>query len=300
MQLAIVTPPTLQGTADDPLVPRAINNVTMLTQIEAWLRAGFAKLLPDLTALQAAGKDVPPALLDLMQRHNAAVASFTDAAKIWLYARQQVPRSELPDPDARPVAIPTFELPSGLGRLGGVSASAVRLRVGFLGKEMSVPLSGYSDSAFAGFVQPGGQLGGPEVFWVIGILLGLVITGTIVYGIVRELKKSEISAANQAISDQARARAQEVASDNILYTSTRDKCIGDSASLSARLRCIEAASEALRAAKEGRPGIRPPVTATTSFWTILSILALAGAAGYVIYRRRQAASGRFAPEEATA
>ncbi len=273
--------------AEEAQVPRLTNSVTTLAQAETQLRTTFAKLIPDLTALQVAGKDIPAPLLDLMQRYNAAVASFMEASKIWLQARAQTPASDLPDPNGQAIAIPTFDLPtsSGFGWFGGVAANTIKIKHGIVGKEVSTSLSGYVNSPFAGYFT-GGQLGLGPLGIAIVILLGLAIVGATVILTARFLQTSDTAAANQAITEQARTRVEEVKSDRDLFVSTRDSCIGNSDDQTVRLQCIAAAKDVLKAAKEGRPQPQKPISPVViSTVAVLSVLAVAGGVGYVLYRK---------------
>lgn len=283
--------------AEEAQVPRLTNSVTTLAQAETQLRTTFAKLIPDLTALQVAGKDIPAPLLDLMQRYNAAVASFMEASKIWLQARAQTPASDLPDPNGQAIAVPTFDLPtsSGFGWFSGVAASTIKIKHGIVGKEVSTSLSGYMNSPFAGYFT-GGQLGLGPLGIAIVILLGLAIVGATVILTARFLQTSDTAAANQAITEQARTRVEEVKSDRDLFVSTRDACIGNSTDQTVRLQCIAAAKDVLKAAKEGRPQPQKPISpVVVSTVAVLSVLAIAGGVGYVLYRKHGRGGGHSLP-----
>lgn len=275
--------------AEEAQVPRLTDSVTTLAQAETQLRTTFAKLIPDLTSLQVAGKDIPAPLLDLMQRYNLAVGSFMEASKIWLQARAQTPASDLPDPNSQAIAVPTFDLPapSGFGWFGGVAASAIKIKHGIVGKEITTSLSGYVNSPFAGYFT-GGQLGIGPLGIAIVILLGLAIVGATVILVAKFTQTSDTAAANQAITEQARTRVEEVKSDRDLFVSTRDSCIGNSQDQAVRLQCIMAAKDVLKAAKEGRPQLQKPISpVVVSTIAVLSVLAVAGGVGYVIYRKYQ-------------
>jgi hypothetical protein len=276
--------------AEEAQVPRLTNAVSTLAQAETQLRTTFAKLIPDLTTLQVAGKDIPAPLLDLLQRYNAAVGSFMEASKIWLQARAQTPASDLPDPNSQAIAVPTFDLPapSGFGWFGGVAASAIKVKHGIVGKEITTSLSGYMNSPFAGYFT-GGQLGiEPLTTVVIAIILGLAIVGAVIIAVAVLTRTSDTAAANQAITEQVRERTREVISDRELFVSTRDSCIGNSPDQAVRLTCITAAKDVLKAAKEGRQQIQRPISPVViSTLGVLSVLAIAGGVGYVIYRKHQ-------------
>jgi len=275
--------------AEEAQVPRLTNAVSTLTQAETQLRTTFAKLIPDLTTLQVAGKDIPAPLLDLLQRYNAAVGSLMEASQIWLQARAQTPASDLPDPNSQAIAVPTFDLPapSGFGWFGGVAASAVKVRHGIVGKEITTSLSGYMNSPFAGYFT-GGQLGLGPLGIVVAILLGLAIVGATIILTAKLTQTSDTAAANQAITEQARTRVEEVKSDRDLFVSTRDSCMGNSTDQTVRLQCIAAAKDVLKAAKEGRPQIQRPISPIViSTVAVLSVLAVAGGVGYVIYRKHR-------------
>lgn len=288
--LGAVTPTT----TEEAQVPRLTNNVTALSQQETSLRITFAKLLPDLVALQAAGKDIPSELLALLRNYNTAVGTFMEAAKIWLQARAQTPSSDLPDPSAQAISVPTFDLPaasSGLGSWFGakVPAATIKIKHGIVGQEISTSLSGYMNSPFAGYYS-GTQLGIGPLAIAIVILLGLAIVGATIILTARALQTSDTAAANQAITAQAQNRVKEVESDRDLFVSTRDACIGNSTDQTVRLTCITAAKDVLKASKEGRPASQKPFSSVSvGLWTVLGVIGVLGAAGgigYVIYRRR--------------
>jgi len=278
--------------AEEAQVPRLTNTVTSLAQQEVQLRTTFAQLIPDLVALQTAGKDIPAELLTLLQKYNRAQGSFMEATKIWLQARNSTPASDLPDPSAQPIAVPTFDLPSnGFGFFGAakVPASAIRIRHGIVGKEVSTSLAGFANSPFAGYFV-GSQLGAGFVAIAVVILLGLAIVGATIVLAAKFLQTSDTAAANQAITEQAKTRVEEVKSDRDLYVSTRDTCIGNSTDMQVRLQCLEAAKDVLKIAKEGRPSSQKPISpVTVSILTVLGVVAVLGTAtgvGYLIYKRR--------------
>jgi len=276
--------------AEEAQVPRLTNQGLTLAQAETQLRTTFAQLLPDLVTLQTAGQDIPAPLLTLMRNYNAAVGSFMEATKIWLQARAQTPTSDLPDPNAQPIAVPTFDLPapSGLGAWfgAGVPASTIKIRYGIVGKEITTSLSGYQNSGFAGYLSAG-QLGAFPTL-ALFFLLGLAVIATAVIVVAKILQTSDTAAANQAITEQAKQRVAEVQSDRDLFVSTRDMCIGTSDDQTVRLQCIAAAKDVLKAAKEGRPTpIKPISPVVISTVAVLSVLAVAGGVGYVIYRKHR-------------
>lgn len=272
-------------------LPGITNRGFALAQQENQLRSSFAQLIPDLTALQVANKNIPSELLDLLRAYNNAVASFMEATKVWLQARAETPKTDLPDPDAQPVAVPTFDIPtSGLGAFfgAGVPASGLKIRYGFVGREITSSLSGYSNTGFAGYFSGAGQLGAFPVlalFW----LLGVAFVSVAVILVVRALVKSDTAIANQAITEQSKSRVEEVKSDTGLFVSTRDACIGNSQDAEVRRQCIAAAVDVLKIAKSGRPGIERPISpVTVSVLTVLGVLAVAGTAtgvGYWMYKR---------------
>lgn len=280
--------------AEEAALPGVTNRGFTLAQQETQLRSTFAQLLPDLAALQAVNADIPGELLDLLRSYNNAVAVFMEATKIWMQARAQTPRTDLPDPDAQPVAVPTFAIPasSGLGSLFGakIPASALKIRYGFVGKEVTTSLSGYSNTGFAGYFGNGSQLGAFPVmalFW----LLGVAIVSIAAVFVVRALVKSDTAIANLALTDQVKARVEEVKSDTSLFVSTRDSCIGNSQDPDVRRQCVAAAVEVLKIAKSGRPQIARPISpVTVSVLTVLGVLAVVGTAtgvGYWLYKRNR-------------
>lgn len=277
--------------AEEAALPGITNRGFALSQQENQLRSSFAQLVPDLTALQVANANIPSELLDLLRAYNNAVASFMEATKVWLQARAETPKTDLPDPDAQPVAVPTFDIPtSSLGAFfgAGIPASALKIRYGFVGKEVTSSLSGYSNTGFAGYFSGNGQLGAFPViplFW----LLGVAFVSVAVILVVRALVKSDTAIANQAITEQAKTRVEEVKSDTSLFVSTRDACIGNSQDANIRRQCITAAVDVLKVAKAGRPSITRPISpVTVGVLTVLGVLAVAGTAtgvGYLIYKR---------------
>jgi hypothetical protein len=292
--------------AEEAQVPQFTDRGLSLTQAETQLRTSFAKLLPDLIALQVANKDVPAEMLVLMQAYNKAQATLMEAARVWLQARNNTPAADLPDPDAQPIAIPTFDLPSsGFGMFGAVKipANAIKIRHGIVGKEVSTSLNAYKSSAFAGYFVPS-QLGAFPVvalFWLLGVAIVSVCVVLVVQALTRD---SAINFANRTISDQARARVEEVKRDADLFASTRDACIGNTTDQAVRFKCIEAASDALAVAKGGRPEIKTPITkGTVGILTVLGVLVVLGTAsgvGYVIYKRRSDHKPRAAKMRSTA
>jgi hypothetical protein len=275
---------------EEAQVPRLADKATTLSQQEAHLRKTFADLLPDLVALQNAGATLPPVFVDLLQRYNGAQATFMQAAGVWLQARAQTPKDLLPDPAAQPIAIPTFELPAaGFSGLAAIPAQAIKIKYGIIGKEVSTPLAGYLNSPFAGYFS-GTQLGLPPGF-IYAVVVGLAIVGATIVLVARYTKTSDTAAANIAATELAKSRTEEVKSDNDLYRSTRDACIGDSTDPAVRLKCVQAAAAVLKAAKEGRPTTKP--IAPPSGLGVLSVigavtvLAIAGGVGYLLYKRRR-------------
>jgi len=287
--------------AESAAVPGITNRGFALAQQENQLRSSFAQLIPDLTALQVANKNIPPELLDLLRAYNNAVASFMEATKIWMQARAETPKADLPDPDAQPVAVPTFDIPTGgLGSFfgAGVPASALKIRYGFVGREITTSLSGYANTGFAGYFS-GAHNSGLGAFPVMALfwLLGVAFVSVAIVLVVRALVRSDTAIANQAITEQTKSRVEEVKSDTGLFVSTRDACIGNSQDADVRRQCIAAAVDVLKVAKQGRPGISRPISpVTVSVLTVLGVVAVAGTAtgvGYWLYKRGQ--DGRRLP-----
>ena len=283
-QLGQVTPTP----SEEARVPALTDTVLSLSQQETQLRLTFAKLLPDLVLLQAANQPIPAPLLTLLQTYNTAQSTFMEAARVWLTARAATPVADLPDPQAQAIAIPTFDLPvAGFGAVAAIPVRAIRIRHGIVGREVSTSLGDFVMNGYNGHEGLGlGPLG-----IAIVILVGLAIVGATVVLTARALQTSDTAAANQAITAQSEGRVQEVKSDRDLYVTTRDVCIGNSTDQQVRLACIKAAVDALKAAKEGRPPITPPISPTTigilTVVGVVAVLGVAGAAGYAIYRSRQ-------------
>lgn len=289
--------------AEQAALPGITNRGFALSAQENQLRSSFAQLIPDLTALQVANANIPSELLDLLRAYNNAVASYMEATKVWLQARAETPKTDLPDPDAQPVAVPTFDIPTGgLGAFfgAGVPASALKIRYGFVGKEVTSSLSGYSNTGFAGYFS-GGHNGGGFGFPVIPLfwLLGVAFVSVAIVLVVRSLVRSDTAIANQAITEQTKSRVEEVKSDTGLFVSTRDACIGNSQDVEVRRQCIAAAVDVLKIAKSGRPGITRPISpVTVSILTVLGVVAVAGTAtgvGYWLYKRGEHGGGRSLP-----
>jgi hypothetical protein len=271
---------------EEAATPGLINTVGQLSQQETQLRLTFAKLLPDLATLQATSQAVPSALLALLHKYNTAQSTFMGAARVWLAARAVTPASDLPDPNAQAIAIPTFDLPaSGFGA-ADVPASAIRIRHGIVGREVSTGLGDFVNNGYSGHEGLGGPLG-----IAIVILVGLAIVGATIILTARTLQTSDTAAANQAIAAQSEGRVQEVKSDRDLFVTTRDACIGNSTDQQVRLTCIQSAADVLKIAKEGRPSVVKPVSPVTvgilTVLGVLSVVGIAGAAGYAIYKRKQ-------------
>ena len=285
-QLGQITP----SAHEDAAVPALTDTVMTLSQQETQLRLTFAKLLPDLVTLQSANQAIPTGLLMMLQRYNTAQGTFMEAARVWLQARASTPASDLPDPGAQAIAIPTFDLPaSGFGA-ANVPASAIRIKHGIVGREVSTGLGEFVNNGYSGHEGLGlGPLG-----IAIVVLIGLAIVGATIILVARSLQTSDTAAANQAITEQSRGRVEEVRSDRDLFVSTRDSCIGQSDDQAVRLQCIQAAAEVLKAAKEGRPTtVRPITPSVVSVLTVVgvfAVLGVAGVAGYAIYKRRQPGS----------
>jgi hypothetical protein len=284
----------------NPQFTRVSDSGLRLQQQETTLRATFTQLVPDFVTLADANQDIPTELLTLMQKYNRAVANYMEGARLFLVARQGV-LTQLPADlqKQQPIAIPTFDVPAsgfgfGFGAVG-IPARALRIKHGIVGSEITTPLSGYMQFGYAydlncasGGISNHGNLGADPLTIIFFVVLGLAVIGLVIKEIIDSIK-SDVVTANNSVIKQSDNRVTEVKTDLDLYVSTRDACIKGSDDANVRLACIKETNEALKAFKEGRPGVTKPVlgTGALSIIGIVTILGVAGTVGFLIWRRRQ-------------
>lgn len=292
---------------EEALLPNIENTVTALAQVEAALRAQFARLSPDIATLAAANQSIPPELVAEMQAYNAAVQSYMEAAAVYIASRAEVAPDELPDPNSQAIAIPTFDLPTN--NLAGfaaaaVPAGAVRIRHGFVGKEAVTPILDFARAGLNGYEGLGQAYGlgagANPTFKIIAILLGLAIVATAVVLAIRALRQTDTVVANQALAAQSADRVAEIRSDLDAYVSTRDSCLQGAKSVPERATCIRLAGEAIKILKSGRPQPQQAFSGTgvLAVLGVVTVLGLLGAAGYMIYRRRKHGAASAAADHA--
>lgn len=304
------------GLGDTQLTPdqRALLTAGLsLSEQETALRAMFGKLAADVATLAKVGKAPSGGLLNMLYKYNAAVAAHYRAVQPWLAARATVPKSKLPDPDAQPVAVPTFvnlPVPSGLGN--NVSTPPIAVKYGIVGQERIVPISDFVRNPVTGFAGPPSIAGLgflPAVTTVaeatrITITLLLMFAGG--YVVIEMFDTFSGNRARQqelaSINKQSDNQTKIVTKDFDLYQAALRACAGrdpDQLDFDQRLMCIDKANEALTLGKSGRQSPVVPI----SLSPIITFAAIAGLGilSWTVYtsikRKRLAAEhgGRFAP-----
>ena len=276
-----------------------------LSEQERRLRNVFKSLAPDVGFLANNGRAVGPGLLKLLHAHNDAVAAHLRAGMIWIEARARVPKSELPDPGVRPVAIPTFgNLPAlspGLGDAG--PAAAITVNYGYIGSEQQESIISFVGSGRSAATEPGNahDLGGLPlaVIPIANYLYGFIIISALVVVVWawasisgQTLRLAELDSKNRLSADKV--KLTEI--DERLYNSVRAACEGpDKVQLTVRdrLACLDKADETLTLGKTGRDDTGPPF-AMSPVITIGIMLGL-GALSWGIYtsiKRKQRLRGR--------
>lgn len=269
--------------AEEAQIPGFISIGELAQDAEQRLLRAYTKIM---LAVQIAGPNTPIPVA-LLRKYMGARTAVIDAADIWIKARDKTPKAYLPDPDAQPTLPPSFQIPAGSGFAGPLGQTFVRARdvqvtFGPQGSERVTSLSD-PEAALAGT-----QLGAFPIvalFWVFG----LAIVGTCVVLAIREFRSADV-AASRAISDQARARAQEVESDAASYAASLQLC-QTFTDPQMKLKCLEAAGKNIGELKKDRPKTAKPgsLDALGLFGTI-GLIALAGAAGvvgYAVYRQKR-------------
>jgi hypothetical protein len=286
-----------------------LSSGTAVSQQEAALRAMFTKLAPDVARLARAGKTPGAGMLGLLHKYNAAVAAHRQVGMIWIAARNAVPKSNLPDPGAKPLAVPSFgNLPAVTLSAGLGDAAAITVNYGYMGEEQTASILDFVSArgnGFAGMVT-GTGLGNPlaipvarVVFWVFAsAITGLVfsyvwdtITGN-------RAKQQELESLNL----QSDNLTKMVSKDFDLYQTAMRACAGkdpDQLDFDQRIVCVDKANEALTLGKANRQG--PGVPTNLSPLITVGVLVGLGALSWGIYtsikrkQRQRDAGPSFGP-----
>lgn len=250
------------------------------------------RLLRTYTKLNLAVRLVGPNAaipVTLLQKYMDARTAYLEAAGLWLGARAQTPKDQLPDPSARPTPPPAFVIPSGTRGLAGafgqaVRASDIQVVYGPIGAEQMTSLS--DAPALNDLPEAAEDLGNPlllPLLWIVG----LAVTGLVIAVGIKMWRSGEV-AKHRSISDQAAARSKEVASDNDTFVQTLTACISTSVDPKVSQRCTELATRAMTEGKKGRPQIKIP--GGIGFFAVVGVITVIGAVtavGYTMYRRRR-------------
>ena len=263
-----------------------------VSQQEATLRAMFTKLAPDVARLAQKGKAPGAGMLNLLHKYNAAVAAHRQVGMIWIAARNNVPKSNLPDPGAKPVAIPSFgNLPYEVAPAGFGDAAAITVNYGYVGEEMNTPILDFVRTGGDGFAGTATQagLGNPLLlvpatrvfFWVfLSAVTGLVLSHIWDTVTGNRAKQQELESLNL----QSNNLTKIVAKDFDLYQTAMRACAGkdpDLLDFDQRLVCIDKANEALTLGKSGR--LPPGVPTNLSPLLTVGVLVGLGALSWGIY-----------------
>jgi hypothetical protein len=270
-QTATLTPEQLQ----------VLNSGFALSEQETRLRQMYYGLLNSVAVLEQAGKSVGPGLLSLMQKHAAAVDAHFRAAKVFIDARDATPRDQLPDPDAQLVPIPTFAVPAGGGLGSAVPASAIRVRVGYAGRETFMPVAQAMRDVLPINATSGlGQVN-PALMLLFRIF-GLGVVATMIIVIIREWRgSSDKQIAAASLNKQSDNMVKITMSDYQIYTDTLTVCQGGGSTPPDQ--CIELAQKAVERLQKGRVPPKSPWLPTDTVTTVGTV-ALLGLAGYLAYR----------------
>lgn len=257
-----------------------------LANQEKFLRQSAERLAKDVGTLARAGRALPPTMIDLLRNHNAAVMAHKNAAMVFIEARQNIASSDLPDPGAKPVTIPTF----GGFDIAGYKAVNVTVKYGVLNQEQSVPVLNFTSTPTSS------GLGQPAV--VFERLLGLLIVTAIVvyaYDVIssNSTKRAEF-AASVAVANNT-TKVSQIDSD--IYQRTLNAC---SAANTDFMFCVDKALEALRTQKEGRPKSPTPISEPLFVFGAVAALGLVSWFAYRGYLRKKGGTrggrmGRMGP-----
>lgn len=275
---AVTLTPEQQKLVGEPL--------TTLAEQEKRLRAMAQTLANDIGVLARSDRTLNAAFIGMLQKYNAAVAAQTRAASVFLEARQNVPLSALPDPGAKPIAIPTFDLPatSGLGD-AGVKAADVAIKFGVLGKEQSRSILDYTQAPNAGLGFVG--IAAMEARVLLGLIISAVIATYVYNNFSGNALKTQEFETTQRVAKET-TKVTEL--DYRIYRETLDFCEKSGVD---RLTCIEKSQETLGLQKQGRPQFPLKNVLENPLFTFgaIGILGLIGWFAYRGYKRKQLVRG---------
>jgi hypothetical protein len=280
--------------AEQAQLPLVVSSGQRLAALEANLRNTFGQITIS-TNMLGADATVPDSVLALMKIYNRAQASYMESANLWLLARRQTPKDELPDPDATPQAVPVFTIPAVSGLGGTVRAADIHVVVGPVGAERSIPLGGYVASGMFGQYMSGPQgyqngLGAfplIPLFWLLGV--AIVVTGAIF--IIRAIQSGSVTASEATIA-QANADVEIALAQAKVLQEARDGCLragGDAVA------CIKQGDASLKQYQEGlqQRNATSKGIGVLGWLGILVLLGGATAVGIVIWRRRQSSGSHY-------
>jgi len=285
------------GQTDQP-DPATLGIGNILADAESKLKRAFNQF-------QLLSVTAPHGQIDsgVLSRYTAARDAFVQSVDAWKRAREQTPKSELPDPDALPTYPPEMTIASaGFGAVlppgHAVPISQIVVKYGPVGQQKIAGLgASVYDPYFAGYYASPAQngLGG----WPLLILIGVAIIGATVI-LVTKFVTAERGSVEVARSDAERAQALSAQTQQELGTLSdlSIMCIGTSTDSTVKQNCINSAQQAVQTTLLTTPQTQPSSgssnTGVLAFIGILMLLAGLGVGGYFIYRRnkqRQEAGG---------
>lgn len=278
-----------QTTPSDAQVSAVTSTGQSLSDAETRLRNSFGRLFLVLDTFDKAKQKLPPEFVALMTKFNVAQAAYTEAANFWLIARAGTAKDQLPDPNNEPQEVPKFDIPasSGLGFFGAaakITPSSVGIIYGPWGKTRRATLGEYAAYHYTY------GLGVPFIPVAIFVIALVAITGAVIISVFGKSQAAADIAANQASTAKALARQAEVEADERTLSNLINACVGKSDDPNVRLKCTTDVLEKFPGVQAGRPDTKVPGARGRSIFTIigvLTVLGLAGTAGYFLYRRQK-------------
>lgn len=271
-----------------------------LQEQEAYLRRAARDLALLVAAQEAAGADLPSGYVAQLRLHNQVVDAQMAAVQYLLVMRANTPPDQLPDPDAKPVAIPTFVIPAA-GLAGSVDPRTIQLRVGELGNEIELPMSQVAE------LYKTGQLDAPQnglgalaaIQWGLAIFLAILGVGVLFGGgFFMYAWNSDTSAKQETLQRQS---ADGVALARITMdfaTQQLNACLGPNPTPAQRVACVQQVSVDLDKFKRNLPMGHSPDSGMSPFtWGVIGLAAVVGA-GFVykyLSDRKRRPQGRMAP-----
>jgi hypothetical protein len=288
-----------QLTADQQAL---LSSVVNLSAQEKFLRTMFTRVSGDIARLAQAKQPVGAGVMQMLQNYNNAVGAHRRAGMVWINARNAVPQSKLPDPGAKPLAIPSFDLPPAPAGLGGtVSAATIGVKYGYIGDEKTALISDFVRAGGNGFAgMPYGEnFGNPflvSTSWrVVATLFAMAITVFLITYAWDDFsgqraKQQELESLNL----QSDNLTKVVAKDFDLYQTALRACAGkdpDLLDFDQRLICIDKSNEALTLGKANRQG--PGLPVNLSPMLTIALVGGLGVMSWIIYtsiKRKQRGS----------